>query len=41
VFVLKDGKRTHIGEQGGKSGLCKVLTQGNPSSVKMIARTVR
>jgi hypothetical protein len=41
VFVLKDGKRTHIGEQGGKSGLCKVLTQGNPSSVKMIARVVR
>ena len=41
VFVLNDGKRTHIGEQDGKSGLCKVLTQGNPSSVKMIARAVR
>ena len=41
VFVLKDGKRTHIGEKDGKSGLCKVLPQGNPSLVKMIARTVR
>jgi hypothetical protein len=41
VFVLKNGKRTHIGEKDGKSGLCKVLTQGNPSSVKMIARAVR
>lgn len=41
VFVIKDGKRTHIGEQDGKSGLCKVLTQGNTSSVKMIARAVR
>jgi hypothetical protein len=41
VFVVKDGKRTHIGERDGKSGLCKVLTQGNPASVKMIARAVR
>ena len=41
VFVVKDGRRTHIGEQDGKSGLCKVLTQGNPSSVKLIARAVR
>ena len=41
VFVVKGGKRTHIGELNGKSGLCKVLTQGNPSSVKMIARPVR
>ena len=41
VFILQDGKRTHIGEQDGKSGLCKVLTQGNPSSVKMIVRAVK
>jgi hypothetical protein len=41
VFVVKDGKRTHIGERDGESGLCKVLTQGNPASVKMIARAVR
>jgi hypothetical protein len=41
VFILQDGKRTHIGEQDGKSGLCKVLTQGNPSLVKMIFRAVK
>ena len=41
VFILKNGKRTHIGEKNGKRGLCKVLTQGNPSSVKMIARPVK
>ncbi len=41
VFVLKDGKRTHIGEKDGKSGLCNVLTNGNPATVKIIARSVR
>lgn len=41
VFVLKDKNRTHIGELDGKSGLCKVLTQGNPSKVTIIARPVR
>ena len=41
VFILKDGKRTHIGEKDGKRGLCKVLTQGNPCSVMMIVRSVR
>lgn len=41
VFVLKEGKRTHIGEQGGKSGLCKVLTDGNLTSVKIVGRPVR
>lgn len=41
AFVLKNGKRTHIGEKDGKSGLCKVLTNGNPSSVKLIVRPVR
>ncbi len=41
VFVVKGEDRTHIGEQDGKNGLCKVLTQGNPSTVKMIARPVR
>ena len=40
VFVLKNGRRTHIGEQDGKSGLCKVLMDGKPTSVKMIARAV-
>ena len=41
VFVLKNGKRTHIGEKDGKPGLCNVLTNGNPATVKMIARSVR
>lgn len=41
VFVVKGKDRTHIGEQDGKNGLCNVLTQGNPSTVKMIARPVR
>lgn len=41
VFVLKDSKRTHIGEKDGKSGLCNVLTHGNPTTVKIIARPVR
>ena len=41
IFVLKGGKRTHIGEKDGKSGLCNVLTNGNPATVKIIARPVR
>lgn len=41
VFVLKDGQRTHIGERDGKSGLCKVLTNGEPREVKMVVRPVR
>ncbi|PQO40211.1 hypothetical protein [Blastopirellula marina] len=41
VFILKDGQRTHMGELDGKRGLCKVLTKGNPSEVKMIVRDVR
>lgn len=41
VFVLKDGKRTHIGEIDGKNGLGKVLTDEKSSSVKVIARPVR
>lgn len=41
VFVTKDGKRTHIGERDGKPGLCKVLTDGNPSEVTLVLRPVR
>lgn len=41
VFVLKDGRRTHIGEIDGNRGLGKVLTKGATSSVKVIARPVR
>lgn len=41
LFVLVDGKRTHIGELNGKRGLCKVLTGGNPNKIKMVVRPVR
>ena len=41
VFILQDGKRTHIGEKDGKSGLCKVLSEGQPTQVNMIIRPVR
>lgn len=41
VFILQDGKRTHIGERDGKSGLCKVLADGKPSTVNMVIRSVR
>ncbi|HAY82087.1 MAG TPA: hypothetical protein DCY79_19960 [Planctomycetaceae bacterium] len=41
VFILKDGKRTHIGERDGKSGLCNVLSDGKPTQVNMIIRSVR
>ena len=40
VFLLENGKRTHIGEKDGKRGLCKVLTGGNPNKVRIIARQV-
>ena len=41
VFILKDDNRTHIGEQDGKPGLCKVLTGGNPREVTMVVRKVK
>ena len=40
VFIIDNGKRTHIGERNGKRRLCKVLNRGNPSSVEMIVRKV-
>jgi hypothetical protein len=40
VFIIDNGKRTHMGEKDGKRGLCKVLNRGNPSSVEMIVREV-
>ena len=40
-FVLKDGKRTHIGECQHKKGLCSVLTRGQPNKIKMTIRPVR
>ncbi|MEZ6139036.1 MAG: hypothetical protein R3B84_00560 [Zavarzinella sp.] len=41
TFVLKGANRTHIGEIDGKSGLCKVIANGNPRTVQMIVRPVR
>ena len=40
LFILQDGKRTHIGEVPGKF-LCKVLTNGEPSTVDFKVREVR
>ena len=41
AFVLDGKKRTHIGEKDGKSGLCRVLTDGHPRAVTIIFRAVR
>jgi hypothetical protein len=42
TFVLDAaGQRTHIAERDGKTGLCYVLTDGNPAKVVMIARDAR
>ena len=42
VFVLRNGVRTHIGEQDGKKGtLCRVFTDGKPSKVNMVLRPVQ
>jgi len=40
LFILQDGKRTHIGEVPGKF-LCKVLTHGEPVTVDFKVRPVR
>lgn len=40
LFILKDGKRTHIGEVPGKF-LCTVLTNGEPNKVTLKVRSVR
>ena len=40
LFILKDGKRTHIGEVPGKF-LCTVLTNGEPNKVTLKVREVR
>ena len=41
VFILNDGKRTHMGEKDGKNGLCKVLKDEAQTTVKMIVRPVK
>jgi hypothetical protein len=40
LFILQDGKRTHIGEVPGKF-MCKVLTNGEPNTVDFKVREVR
>ncbi|KPK50543.1 MAG: hypothetical protein AMK72_01970 [Planctomycetes bacterium SM23_25] len=41
AFVLDGGKRTHMGQRDGRPGLCKVLAQGQPTTVQLIARDLR
>jgi hypothetical protein len=42
LFLLVEGKRTHIGEgDHSKNNLCKVLTAGQPSSIVMRLREVK
>jgi hypothetical protein len=42
VFVLKNGVRSHIGEQDGKKGtLCRVFAEGKASKVTMVLRPVQ
>ena len=40
LFILKDGKRTHMGEVPGKF-LCTVLTNGEPNKVTLNVKAVR
>jgi hypothetical protein len=41
AFVLDGTTRTHIGELDGKSGMNKVLTNGNPREITLIVRAVK
>ena len=41
-FILDaKGKRILMGENNGKRGLCKVLTEGNPNKIALILRDLR
>jgi hypothetical protein len=40
LFILKDGKRTHMGRVPSKA-LAKVLTDGKPRTIKMVVTPVR
>lgn len=40
TFILDGTTRTHIGEKGGKSGLCKVITDGHSRKVILLVRAV-
>lgn len=41
VFVLEKDQRTHIGKCDDKSGICKVLTDGNPNKVMFKLQEVK
>jgi hypothetical protein len=42
LFLLDQGKRTHIGEcRHARGNLCRVLTDGNPSRVTLDVRPVK
>lgn len=41
VFVLDKDQRTHIGKSDDKSGICKVLTDGNPNKVTFKLQEVK
>jgi hypothetical protein len=41
LFILENGKRTHIGECEHVKGLCKVLTDGGPAKVSFKVRPVK
>jgi hypothetical protein len=41
VFVLADGRRTHIGEADGEPGLMRVLTDGHPGKLTVVLRPLR
>jgi len=40
LFILKNGKRTHMGEVPGNF-LCTVLTNGEPNKVTLNVKAVR
>ena len=41
LFLLRDGKRTHMGKDARGKFLCTVLTHGQPREVTLIVREVR
>lgn len=40
LFVLQNGKRTHMGHAAHRKGLCSVLTGGQPSEVQLTIKPV-
>jgi hypothetical protein len=42
LFILQNGKRTHIGEcEHSKKDLCRVLTKGEPDKISLKVREVK